>query len=300
METMPKDLLNKDNPLNMDLVLEGGAFNGSYLVGILFFLQEMEKKGMIRTCRISTCSVSTIAGILYIIGRLDLFEDIYSRGLEMFKCNGRFEILTDIFKLILDITGDNLYKNLNKRLFITYYDLKYCKQVVKCRYKSNNDVFECISRSTHIPFIIDKHIARHGRYIDGQQPYFFKDRTDRKTLCISLVNYMYNVGTVMSTITVKNETNNIHRVIGGTLDVHSFFMTGMPSNMCCFKDQMPLIIKFQNKFKQIFMVAFGYFIYIILYMKKNMGTNLLSSFAVKALYVIIEDLYRLFILHYCV
>lgn len=299
LETMPRDLFHKDKPLDMDLIIEGGAFNGSYVAGILYFLQEMETKGMIKIHRISGCSISTIAGLLYIIGRLDLWDELYSCGLYTFKRSGRFDAMGDILKIISDVTDDDLYKSLNTRLFITYYDVKHCKQVVRCTYKSNSDVFECILRSTYIPFIVDKNIARHGRYIDGQQPYFFKYKKNRKMLCVSLIN-LINIGTITSTINVKNETNSTHRVLSGTLDIHNFFMTGTPTKMCCFKDQMPLLVSLQYKFKQLLMVVCGYVMYILLYMTKHMGTNILSSFTVKALRVVIEDVYRLFILHYCV
>ena len=299
LETMPKDLFHSGKTMNMDLIVEGGAFNGSYVVGILYFLKEMEEKNMIKLRRFSACSISTICSLLYIIGRLDLFEEIYRRGLDIFKRDGTLEVLNDIFQIITDVTDDNLYKLLNNRLFITYYDVKRCKQRVRCVYKSNEDVFECIARSAHIPFIIDKNIARHGRYIDGQQPYFFKEKKDRKMLCISLVNYT-NIGTLASTISVKNESNNIHRVLGGTLDVHNFFMTGIPTQMCCFKDNMPLVVRAQNKVKQWLIVIFGYLISMILHLTKNMGDDILASFIGKATRLILEDIYTLFIQHYCV
>ena len=36
------NLPKRETPYELDLVLEGGAFNGSYIVGILMFLKEME------------------------------------------------------------------------------------------------------------------------------------------------------------------------------------------------------------------------------------------------------------------
>ena len=33
---------------NIDLVLDGGLFNGSYLVGALYFLKEMERRQYIK------------------------------------------------------------------------------------------------------------------------------------------------------------------------------------------------------------------------------------------------------------
>ena len=36
------NLPKRDNPFHIDLVLDGGVFNGSYLIGALYFLKELE------------------------------------------------------------------------------------------------------------------------------------------------------------------------------------------------------------------------------------------------------------------
>ena len=50
IENLPDDLKNSKTPLRLDLVLDGGVFNGSYLVGALYFLKEMEKRNYIKIC----------------------------------------------------------------------------------------------------------------------------------------------------------------------------------------------------------------------------------------------------------
>lgn len=304
METTPKTFLNT-NTLHLDIVVEGGAFNGSYFIGILYFLKELEKKGRIKVHRFSACSVSTICSILYIIDRLDLFENIYRRGLDIFKRDGRLDVLTIIFDIIKQASDKNLFKRLNNRLYMTYYDVKNCRHIVKCKYKSNEHLFECISRSSHIPFVIDMNIARHGRYIDGQQPYFFKEKPNayedngRKMLCISLITYS-NITTLTSTINVKNENNSIHRVLSGTLDVHTFFMTGIPTQMCCFKHNMPITINIQNKIKRLLLILIGYLISIIIYLYRYVGDDMMTTFIGKVFKITTEDIYKTFIQHYCV
>lgn len=304
METTPSTFLNT-NTLHLDVVVEGGAFNGSYLVGVLYFLKELEKKGRIKIHRFSTCSVSAICSVLYIIDRIDLFENIYRKGLDIFKQDGRLDVFTSIFNIIREVSDENLYMRLNNRLYMTYYDVKNCRHIVKCKYKSNEHLFECMSRSAHIPFVIDTNIARHGRYIDGQQPYFFKEKrnasTDngRKMLCISLITYS-NMNTLTSTLNVKNENNNVHRVLSGTLDAHTFFMTGIPTQMCCFKHNMPMTINIQNKVKQLLLFFIGYLISIIIYATRYIGDDMMKTFIVKVFRVTSEDIYKTFIQHYCV
>ena len=60
----------KDKCISIDLVLDGGLFNGSYLLGGLLFLKEMEKRGMVKIKRISGCSIGSLVGFLFMIDKL--------------------------------------------------------------------------------------------------------------------------------------------------------------------------------------------------------------------------------------
>ena len=51
IENLPDPIKNVQVPQRMDLVLDGGAFNGSYLIGALYFLKEMEKRNYIKICK---------------------------------------------------------------------------------------------------------------------------------------------------------------------------------------------------------------------------------------------------------
>ena len=44
MDNLPENITNRKKPLKLDLILGGGAFNGSYILGALFFLKELERK----------------------------------------------------------------------------------------------------------------------------------------------------------------------------------------------------------------------------------------------------------------
>ena len=52
---------------NLDVVIEGGAFNGSYVLGILLFLKEMEKKKIIKINKMSGCSVGGLLCFKFLI-----------------------------------------------------------------------------------------------------------------------------------------------------------------------------------------------------------------------------------------
>ena len=72
VDNLPKEYKNKKNPIKLDLVLDGGVFNGSYLFGALYFLKEMESQKYMNIERISSTSVGSIAGLIYFIDCLDI------------------------------------------------------------------------------------------------------------------------------------------------------------------------------------------------------------------------------------
>ena len=102
IENLPDDLKNAKNPLRLDLVLDGGIFNGSYLVGAMYFLKEMENRNYIRIERISGCSVGSIAAFLYYIDSFDLMTKLYSVFTDDFKKNYRLHVLKEIKKYYME------------------------------------------------------------------------------------------------------------------------------------------------------------------------------------------------------
>ena len=77
IENLPVDIKNVNEQIKMDVVLDGGLFNGSYQVGALYFLKEMENRKYIKIERISGCSIGSIVGFLYFIDSLDLMPKLY-------------------------------------------------------------------------------------------------------------------------------------------------------------------------------------------------------------------------------
>lgn len=84
IEKFIKDLDCKHIPSEIDLVLEGGAFNGSYEIGILLYIKELEKRNKLKVNRISGTSVGAILGVAYILDKINLFNIISNRLIENF------------------------------------------------------------------------------------------------------------------------------------------------------------------------------------------------------------------------
>jgi hypothetical protein len=298
MENMPSDFINQKCQ-DIDLIVEGGAFNGAYLIGAYYFLKELEYRKHVKVHRISCCSVSSLCSMAYILDKLELYNEVYKLCSESFRETGTLNIYEKVFDIFRENIDEDAYKKLNGRLYITYNNIQTYKQVTCCKFKSNNHVFETIYRSGFIPYMINKSIAKDGKYIDGFSPYFFKAQIrNRRTMYICLVNWG-NIENLTSTMSVKNEVNSIRRVIAGTLDTHNFFMTDIPTQMCCYVDNMPITTMVQIELKKVFTYALMFALSIIVFIIKNAPKNTRKMLIFKVGKAITEETYKVFIQHYC-
>ena len=79
---MSIDYINKltenlkiDKPIKLNIVLDGGSFNGGYLYGSLLYLKHLEKNNKIIINKISGCSVGALMSVLYILDKLEITEN---------------------------------------------------------------------------------------------------------------------------------------------------------------------------------------------------------------------------------
>jgi predicted acylesterase/phospholipase RssA len=131
IDTLPTRVKNTNSPLIIDLILSGGVFNGSYMLGSLLFLKEMEKRNYVKVNRISTCSISSLLGVLYITDKLYAL------------CNNNYEVLFNQFietqqmccmlelRKYINIDPSDLFK-INNKLYISYYNVRKQKKNTKC------------------------------------------------------------------------------------------------------------------------------------------------------------------------
>jgi len=222
------------SPQRLDLVLNGGAFNGSYLAGTLSFLKEMERRDMVRIERISGCSVGAIAALFYCMDSLDFVPKLYDTMKNHLRSHCSLEVLKTLQSQLEEenrIPSD-LCDRVNGKLFVCYHDLKRNKKVVKSTFKDLNDVMESIIRSCYIPFFIDHHMVYKKRYMDGVHAHVFPREKGKRVLYIELLSY----DKIVQSVSIKNEKTNFHRVLEGLLDIHSFYMKQSNTSMCSFVD----------------------------------------------------------------
>jgi len=280
VNNIPNQYLTKlqgttNKPLKVDLVFEGGVFNGSYQLGFLNYIKQMEKKRFLKVERVSGCSIGSIMAFLYFtnISINDSINFITNIIYKHVKKHYNMDIFNDVFAFLTKQLPANFLDKINGKLFITYNDISKGKQFMKSTYSSIDELFDVIRRSCYIPYVIDKSIFYNGKYVDGLYPYIFKPKKNRKIINVNIIN----LKKVCSLISIKNEKNNMHRVIDGILDTHTFFSSNYYSNMCSYIDDQTIITKLQYfiliKFYQLSILVLHYFYVLNKLLKKLIKTN---------------------------
>jgi hypothetical protein len=296
IENLPDELKNTKNPIKLDLVLDGGIFNGSYLVGALYFLKEMEKRNYVKICRISGCSIGSIVAFVYIIDCLDISESFYSIIFEQLKKTHNLNINQALRSILEDKIPDDICSKINNKLYITYTNIQERKSKVKCIYKNKEEIINTIIKSSYIPFFMDGNILFKNKYIDGINPYIFKVRNDRKILHLDLFGY----DKIKYLINIKNEKTNFHRILSGLLDIHNFFIKQTNTDMCSYVNDWSIFNKTRIFCKTIVEKILIYFIYLVFLIKKYIPHKFKEYTLYKILSKITYETYVILLQSYCI
>jgi hypothetical protein len=293
IENLPDDTTK--NNIRIDLVLDGGAFNGSYLVGALYFLKEMERRKYVKVERISGCSIGSLVGFLYLLDSLDIMTPLYDIVNRDIKTNCSLPSMLTLKQHIGHIIPEDVCSKVNGKLYICYNDLKKRKKIVKSVYKDVDDIIDTIIKSSYLPILIDHNLCYKKRYIDGINAYIFKDRPDRKILHMELFGY----DKASYAMNIKNEKTNFHRILSGLLDIHSFFIKQTPTAMCSYVNEWSLLNNINYNVKLFMENLLLFIICIILYVKKCIPSNIKENLHVKIASKIIFGIFRTIFESYC-
>jgi len=215
----------------MNIILDGGAFSGSYILGALHYIRELELNDRMTVDKMSGCSIGSILCVLYKLNKLEFCHEVYQIIRDHFKENGNLHIIQTLLANIKDMMPDDFYNSCTDDIFLSYYDVKNKKHIIKSKFDSNDDIIETIYRSSYIPFICGEEFLRHNQFIDGLKPHDFEGE---KSLFLNLcMNYQSLTGM----LNIRNEVNNMERTIFGMLETHRFF-THKRSSMCFYTDEM--------------------------------------------------------------
>lgn len=234
IDTIPDNRINEfiATPLNMNIVLEGGAFNGSYLAGCLLYLKELEKRNYINIHKLSACSIGTLISLVYFIDELQLIDEIYVIACKQLKKKTNMNIFDKIFKLLRKYITKSVLLNINNKLYITYFNIKTGKQKVVRSYKSVDHLLDVIRRSCSFPYIIDQNLYYKDKYVDGMYPYVFPS-SNKYILYLNL----HSIHHISGFISIKNEESHMRRIFDGIISIHNFFVYKRQTDICSFVEE---------------------------------------------------------------
>lgn len=219
----------------LDVVLDGGVFNGSYLVGALHFLKEMEAQRFVRVERISGCSIGSIVGLLYWADALDDMPSLYSIVQTHFRETHTLQVLKQLKAHLVSLLPPDICARVKGKLYVCYYRLEQSgmKKVVKSRFKDVDDLLDTLVKSCFVPYLIDGQLLYKERYLDGLTAHLFPPQHGKKVLHMELFGH----DKATYSLNIKNEKTNFHRILSGLLDIHSFFIKQSSTPMCSYVDE---------------------------------------------------------------
>jgi len=298
IENLPDEIKkNQTNntPIKIDLILDGGLFNGSYLVGALYFIKEMETRNYIKIERISGCSIGSIVGFLYFIDALDELPNLYESLLNDFKKDYNLNFIKILKQKLIHRIPNNICKKIFKKMYISFNNVNNGKKTIKKTYKNIDEIFDSIIKSCYIPFIIDGNLIYKNKYIDGLNPYIFNLKNNRtkkrKIIFMDLLGFD-KIGYILN---VKNEKTNFHRVLSGMLDIHNFFIKGSQTQMCSYVNNWSLYNYFLMSIRYLIEKIIIYKIYFLNMINKNISKEFRQNILYKFTTKICKDLFVVFI-----
>lgn len=220
------DNIDKKNiPLQINLIIDGGAFTAAQTAGCLYYLKEMERLNIIKINKISGCSVGAILGYMYLTDSLEYIPLYYKILVEYARKKVKFKKIVKIIKNHVKKTD---YTLVNNRLFISYNDINKLEHIVISEYKSKKEVTDYIVRSAFIPLVFNGELQYKDRYCDGLSPYLF-NKSSNPTLFISLIS----LRDIKYTVYSKNDNDIWEKFFKGLDDIHLFFKNDMKSSKYC-------------------------------------------------------------------
>lgn len=269
---------NSTNPLTIDLVISGGAFNYSYGFGTILYLKELQSQNKIQINKVSGCSSGSLLALLTLCDNTTDIDELYTQLKDHFREKGNLSILKHIIESIVYkcIKNDADAKLLSDKLFISTTDMKKSTQNVICNYTTRTDIVESIFTSCYIPFITDGQSRYNSTYIDGFVPYIFKNNTT-KTMYINLVN----TSIIRNMFVTNGEVNPQYRVIEGVVETAKFFNEGR-SSMCTWINDWTLLDFMLQRFFYLCMIIMATIVETIYNL--NLPIAIINNFMYKSIY----------------
>ena len=290
IKALVTNINKKHIPRKINIIFDGGAFNGGFAAGVAIYLKCMEEHKVIKIHSISGCSIGSVLAFWYLAGcdkdNIIYLEKLMTSYKKHMNLHYGQELIHDIINNVFSKDTENtLLSKLNGRLYVSYYNIKKHKQKTVSKFKNKEHIIECILRSSHIPYVIDGSASYKKKYMDGISPHIFNNGFP--SLFIKLLTFQKCTRAFM----IKSENNINYRLLTGVADVNEFFTTGK-SDMCSFVGDWSYLNILQLRIREVlFFTIFsliGWLMIIKSYLPKGITKSLIYNGTSKA----IDGLYR--------
>lgn len=289
VENIPSENIEKD----IDLVLDGGAFNGSYMIGSMFFLKYLESQNKVKIHRVSGCSIGALIGLAFIYNKLDMAWKIGNSSFHVIRKTYDLSLFKKkLEKYLREIIENESIDRLQNKFYLTYFDFEKSKQIVNCKYKNAEDLIKKLMKTIHVPFVIDRNITDNEKHIDGLFPYFFKER-EHKVLFINLQGW----DKIKNMLFIKYEKNLYSRFIHGIMDIHDFYQHKKPTSMCSYVNDWSLISIVNQNLKEGLIVCSVHMMYYLVYLFDQLTPFVKDTHLYKQLMYLINKCYEEIIIY---
>jgi hypothetical protein len=273
---------------NIDLVLDGGLFNGGYQIGSALYLKKLENKKLISIERISGCSIGSFVGFCYLSNNMHECINNYENLLKCYRENNNLIVFKELLYNVI-VKSDYSLDKINNKLFITYHEVKNTKKITKSIYENKEELYETIIKSCFIPFMINDEYYYKGNYLDGITPYIF-EKNNNKIIFIKLLSF----DKLLESFIIKNENNIITRLLTGIVDIDNLFHN-KNTQFCSYLDSWKMNDYINLRLRNIFFIFVVYTIEYIIKIYNNIPVKIRHSYIIENIYVIIKYIYRDFL-----
>ena len=248
-----------DKPKDIDIVIEGGCFNGLYSMGALLLIKELENRRYFKVHRISGASIGSIIGFAYLSNTLLDVPTYFEKIRECFKNKLNLSIVKDIIKEnVMKLTDDEFEIIKNNKFFVSY--TKNGKQIFRNKFKNKKKLLNSILKSIHIPYLTTGHyyhMEGKNKYLDGGQPFIFnnRDKNDKRQIF-----YLDN-SNILTMFSIQNEINSSGRMIEGALQCYNYILKEKRGFLCSYVNKWTHYDYLLVRLKRVFCLVLIYSMY---------------------------------------
>lgn len=290
---------NQKKKKNIHVVLEGGGFSGAYEIGVMLFLQYLEKKEDIQIQKISGVSIGSIVGLLYLTNKLHYYDKYYSKIRDDWYNNHEMESLCKFIKKIVYSISDEEFEKIKKdKFYVSYYNLQSKQHITKSHFVNKNDLYTTLMKSTHMPFLKSKYITYNDNtnksYIDGMYPYIFthkdnsthENKNERTKILYVSINQIQKLHNCIDT---RNEKDCFSRILHGIIYCFDLFKYKKSNEYCSFVNEWSILDITFYRVKQFMLVILMYEIYLFDKLTKFILPYIKNIALLKSIYIIIMN-----------